>query len=80
MQSLWDLADNYDGWAVRDEFIVKEIMNNVDALPAGIRDAQLLQASLLAEEARSLRERAAKLRVGGACGRQGITLSSGGRA
>jgi len=76
MRSLFDLAENYESWATHDEKIAAEIMNSVDGYPVGIRDAQLLQASLLVEEARLFREQAARLRVPIADGRRKFTIKT----
>src|SRR5437763_11348979 len=76
MRSLFDLAKDYENWATHDEKIAAEIMNSVDGYPVGIRDSQLLRASLLAEEARLFREQAAKLRGRIADGRRKVTLKT----
>src|SRR2546430_10265537 len=76
MRSLLDLADDYERWAAHDDAIVKEIMNNVDGCLVGVRDAQLLQASLLVEEARCFRQRAGKLRTPIANSRHTATIKT----
>ena len=76
MRSLLDLAADYERWAAHDDVIVKEIMNNVDGCPVAVRDAQLLQASLLVEEARFLRQRATKLRTSIASGHHTVTTKT----
>src|SRR6266850_1878737 len=52
MRSLFDLANDYERWAATDEKIVTQIINSVNGCSVEVREAQLLQASLLEEEAR----------------------------
>ena len=63
MRSLAELAENYERWAAEDEAIVTAIMNNLDRFPHEVRNKQMRKASLIAEEAQSLRRRAARLRT-----------------
>jgi len=63
MRFLAELAEDYERWAAEDEVIVTAIMNNLDRLPDEVRDKQLRKASLIAEEAQSLRRHAARLRT-----------------
>jgi hypothetical protein len=74
MRSLFDLANDYERLAEHDEVIVKELTDFAAKCPPSVRDAQLLQASLLLEEARFFRERATKLRASITTGRNRITL------
>jgi hypothetical protein len=62
MKSLSQLADAYERWAAEEDAIVTRIMKNVEGFPRGVRDEQLRQASLLTEEAESLRYHAARLK------------------
>ncbi len=63
MRSLFDLADDYERWAAHDEKMVALIVNSVNGCSVEVRETQLLQASLLEQEARLFREQAAKLRA-----------------
>ena|SRR5438552_2252933 len=63
MRSLFDLADDYERRAAHDEKIATQIVISVNGCSVEVRQAQLLQASVLGEEARLLREQAAKLRA-----------------
>ena len=74
MRSLLELAENYERLADHNDAIVEEILTGIDRCRAGARDAQLLQASLLAEEARFFRERAAQLRAPILHGRHSVTI------
>ena len=72
MRSLLELAENYERLADHNDAIV----TGIDRCKAGARDAQLLQASLLAEEARFFRERAAQLRAPILHGRHSVTIDT----
>jgi hypothetical protein len=63
MRSLSELAEDYERWAAQDESIATGIMNRVDRFPPEVRAGQLRQASLLAAEAQSFRQHAARLRA-----------------
>ncbi len=76
MRSLLDLADNYELLAEHNDAIVEEIMSGIDRCGTGVRDSQLLQASLLAAEARFFRERAAQLRAPITHGRHSFTINT----
>ena len=80
MRSLLDLAENYELLADHNDAIVEEILSGIERYGTGVRDAQLLQATLLAEEARFFRERATQLRAPIVRGRHTISMNTDGHA
>lgn len=62
MRTLSDLADDYERWAREDDAIISGIMSHVDGLADRLRQEQLRLATLLADEARTLRYDAKRLR------------------
>jgi hypothetical protein len=80
MRSLLNLAENYELLADHNDAIVEEILSGIERCGAKVRDAQLLQASLLAEEARFFRERATQLRAPIIRGRHTSIINTDGHA
>jgi hypothetical protein len=65
MRTLSDVADEYERWAAEDDAMISGITRNVGGLADGVREEQLRFATLLAEEARNLRDDAKRLRRSG---------------
>ena len=63
MRSLGELANDYERWADEDEAVAARIISNVSDFPEDRRDKRLCEASILAAQAESFRQQAARLRA-----------------
>lgn len=62
MRSVGELANDYERWADEDEAVASKIMSNASSFPEDRREKRLREASILAAQAESFREHAARLR------------------